>query len=130
MEAVDDFRGPRRPDNILDLLQDAMEDPDYDPEDKDYKGLWRWSDGRVATPGEVRKWDPDYLVENMADEMAAEIDREILQTLLAAQQPAPIIIDDVVIPDPPLHILATIMATPVDRYFKDAARRIWGQGLA
>jgi len=91
-EAADDLRGlwgrsvwPRRPDNALDVLKDALEDPDYDPNaTDDYKGIWRHSDGRIATPEEVRKASQGSeanLVESMADEMRAEIDREIMASL-------------------------------------------------
>jgi len=91
LEAADDLRSlwapiwPRRPDNILDVLRDALDDPDYDPDaEETYKGLWRWKDGRVATPEEVKKAHegPEHdLVKTMADDMAAEIDREIMRTL-------------------------------------------------
>jgi hypothetical protein len=89
--AADDLRRlwgpiwPRRPDNVLDVLKDALEDPDYDPDaEEDYKGRWRWEDGRVATPEEVKKAHSGSevdLVATMADEMRAEVDREIMESL-------------------------------------------------
>lgn len=78
--------GPARPDNALDLLNDALDDPDYDPSKaEEYKGRYRWPDGRIATPEEVKKalqGSTAGLVETMADEMKAEIDREIMKSLL------------------------------------------------
>lgn len=89
--AADDLRGswfpiwPRRPDNALDVLRDALDDPDYDPNaEESYKGLWRWADGRVATPEEVKTayhGSEAELVKTMADEMTAEIDRQIVASL-------------------------------------------------
>ena len=77
-----------RPTNPLDLLKDALDDPDYDPDAAEpYEGLYRWPDGRVATPEELKKHlrTPEAkLAESMADEMTAEIDREILRDLRAA----------------------------------------------
>jgi hypothetical protein len=84
----------KRPDNVLDLMKDALEDPDYSPESAEpYKGLWRWADGRVATPEEVKQelandfrsmfgtgLEKD-LIQAAADEMRAEIDREIMESL-------------------------------------------------
>jgi len=78
--------GPTRPDNALDLLNDALDDPDYDPSKaEEYKGRYRWPDGRIATPEEVKKafqGSTAGLVSSMADEMKAEIDREIMNSLL------------------------------------------------
>ena len=38
-----------QPNNPLDLILDAMEDPDYDPNSsEEYKGLWRWPDGSIC----------------------------------------------------------------------------------
>lgn len=77
-------RYPRLPDNELDLLRDALEDPNYDPDSHEtYKGLWRWEDGRVATPEEVQRvLDPEgAMISSMADEIRKEIDREIMNTL-------------------------------------------------
>lgn len=83
MEAANELRdlwgGPRYPDNALDLLRDALEDPNYDPnDDKNYAGLPRWSDGRIATEEEIRAHNP---VAQMAHEMCEEIDKEILADL-------------------------------------------------
>jgi hypothetical protein len=87
--AADDLRSlwgpfwPQRPNNALDILKDALEDPDYDPDaPEEYKGRWRWEDGRIATPEEIEKarHPESALVENMANEMTNEIDREILRT--------------------------------------------------
>lgn len=77
---------PRLPSNELDLMRDALEDPNYDPNSKEpYKGLWRWEDGRVATPEEVKKAHPEQsLIEAAAEEMKAEIDMEIMRDLAAA----------------------------------------------
>jgi hypothetical protein len=78
---------PSRPDNALDLLNDALSDPDYDPlHPETYKGRYRWSDGRIATPEEVKKalsGSTAGLVATMADEMKAEIDQEIMLSLAA-----------------------------------------------
>lgn len=86
--AVNDLRdmyglgGPQYPDNALDILKDALDDPNYDPNGPDYKGLPRWPDGRVATHEEYLRYHPEErLVESMAKEMADEIDREILESL-------------------------------------------------
>ena len=89
--SVDDMRSvwgpfwPRRPDNPLDLLRDALDDLNYDPDTEEaYKGLWRWQDGRLATPAEVKAAtaSPEQVMVNMvADNMTAEIDREILRSL-------------------------------------------------
>jgi len=77
--------GPYRPDNALDLLNDALDDPGYDPSKaEEYKGRYRWPDGRIATPEEVKKalqGSTAGLVESMADEMTAEIDAEIMRKL-------------------------------------------------
>jgi len=96
-EAADDLRSLwgispiSRPDNTLDLLQDALEDPNYDPDAPEgYKGLWRWPDGRVATPEEIKEQGTSTigssLVETMADEIKAEIDQEILRDLVKLAQ--------------------------------------------
>lgn len=81
LEAANELRdlwgGPRFPDNALDLLNDALDDPNYDPEEP-YVGLPRWSDGRIATKEEVDAHNP---VAKMAQEMCAEIDAEILKEL-------------------------------------------------
>lgn len=79
---------PRLPDNDLDRLRDALEDPNYDPTKGNYEGLWRWEDGRVATPEEVKAARPDVsLVKIMSDELADEVDREILNSL-STQKPS------------------------------------------
>lgn len=77
---------PRLPTNELDLMRDALEDPNYDPDAKEtYKGLWRWEDGRVATPEEVKAAHPEQsLIEAAAEEMRKEIDREIMRELMAS----------------------------------------------
>jgi hypothetical protein len=87
-EAVDDLKsmwglgGPQYPDNALDRLNDALEDPNYDPDEPDYKGLPRWPDGRVASREEYLSYNPnERLVCDMAVEMTKEIDDEILRTL-------------------------------------------------
>ncbi len=75
---------PQRPDNALDLLNDALEDPDYDSGSPEaYEGLWRWPDGRLATPEEVEEaFGPEAsIVRSMASEMTEEIDREIKAAL-------------------------------------------------
>lgn len=74
--------GPDYPDNALDILKDALDDPNYDPENLNYKGLPRWPDGRVATHEEYLKYHSgEKLVASMAKEMADEIDREILESI-------------------------------------------------
>lgn len=74
--------GPEYPDNALDRLSDALEDPDYNPSDQNYKGLPRWPDGSVATREEYLKYHPtESLITQMADEMAKEIDEEILKSM-------------------------------------------------
>ncbi|MGD9726556.1 MAG: hypothetical protein AB7L09_01175 [Nitrospira sp.] len=123
-QAVDDFlndfglsRYPRLPDNDLDRMRDALEDPNYDPNDENYKGLWRWQDGRIATPSEVRAAHPESgLVEAMANEMASEIDREIMSLLKAPRPPA-------------AHrglvkVLNAVELSSTPRWCKDAARSI------
>lgn len=91
-EAADDLRDlwglprPRLPSNALDLLNDSLEDPNFDPNSPEpYKGLYRWPDGRVATPEEIKEAfesaPESALVEKMAIEITAEIDREILKDL-------------------------------------------------
>jgi hypothetical protein len=97
-EAADDLRALwsigrlRRPSNALDLLNDALEDPDYDPDSPEpYRGRWRWPDGRIATPEEIeQEAHPERaLVEAMAAEMRDEIDREILYGLKKSAQADP-----------------------------------------
>jgi len=128
--AVQDFMSafglslwPRLPDNALNLLNDALEDPSYDPNSPDtYKGLWRWDDGRVATPEEVAKAHPESsLVERMADEMKAEIDKEIMRDLTSAPE---------VQTQTLVGLLNVVECSPVDRQFKDAARKILIDNLA
>lgn len=87
-DAVDDLKnmwglgGPQYPDNALDRLNDALEDPNYDPDGPDYKGLPRWPDGRVASREEYLNYNPnERLICDMAAEMTKEIDDEILRTL-------------------------------------------------
>lgn len=141
-DAADDLRdlwggNPlRRPGNILDLLKDAMVDPDYDPDDQTYKGLWRWPDGRVATSEEIEKYTGTEasIVGSMADEMAAEIDREIINTLKATNPvpPPPILFHERLgaeVPKPPVGIYNAIELSPTPRWMKDAAHRIFGQNL-
>ena len=148
--AADDLRNlwgakryPRRPDNALDVLKDALEDPNYDPDSETpYKGLWRYEDGRIATPEEVRAAHPEMsLVESMANEMSAEIDREIMAELSAANKKANAAIDsgimfhpDIVGPaTPPLKIPVEIRnaieLTPVPRDMKDAALKVLEEGM-
>ena len=135
LEAVDDFAGPVRPTNVLDLLNDALEDPNYDPSDKAYKGRWRWrSDNRLATPEEIKQWNTESeLVASMADEMTAEIDREIMATLAAAQPvtpiPKPIVDDGAFLAPIPIPLEQAIQATPAEQWCKDAARRIISKNL-
>jgi hypothetical protein len=91
LEAADDLRSawratsaPSRPDNALDLLNDALEDPNYDPNSSEsYVGRYRWGDGTLATPEEIKKafGAESSLVASMANEMSAEIDREILRSI-------------------------------------------------
>lgn len=89
-QAADDLRalwgplGPLQPTNALDLLYDSQVDPDYDPDAAgDYKGLFRWPDGRIATPEEIKTayGATESLVASMADEIKAEIDREVMSAL-------------------------------------------------
>jgi hypothetical protein len=137
LEAVDDLVGPTRPTNILDLLNDALSDPNYDPSDKDYKGLWRWrSDGRLATPEEIGQWTTEsQLVANIADEMTAEIDREVMAALgaSAASRPPtapPIVVDGQFLDPIPTHMEKVIAETPAEEWCKDAARRIISENLS
>lgn len=69
--------GPQYPDNPVDIINDALDDPNYDPE-KPYIGLPRWPDGRVATEEEVQAHNP---IISMAAEMRKEIDAEIMEDL-------------------------------------------------
>lgn len=145
-QAVDDFLSdwgtpvwPRLPDNVLDIVKDALEDPNYDPDSPEpYKGLWRWEDGRIATPEEVKKAHPEVsLVERMADEMKSEIDREIAKELLAfalktSTSRHPELADQITEPESelPTWLANTIELTPAGRAVKDAAAAIWADGLA
>jgi hypothetical protein len=141
-EAADDLRSLwgasplAQPDNVLDLLKDAVVDPDYDPDDQNYKGIWRWPDGRIATPEEVEKYTgvEESLVSSMAEEMAAEVDREITRELQAAAPvpPPPILFHERLgfeVPKPPVHIYNAIELAPCSRWMKDVAHRIWGLNL-
>jgi len=124
---------PRQPDNALDLLKDAMEDPTYDPDAVEpYKGLWRHENGRIATPEEVKRAHPESrLVESMAEEMKAEIDEEIMRELAAGIVFNPSIVGPVD-PSPaaiPVEIQNAIELAPVPRWMKDAAIKVWTDGL-
>lgn len=137
VEAVDDLIGPQLPTNILDLLNDALEDQNYDPSDKDYRGRWRWSDGRLATPEEVERWHSGgELVALMATEMTVEIDREIMAALsLAASTPIaaiPVVdtIADELLPPLPDALEMAIASTPVGAWCKDAARLIYARNFS
>jgi len=129
--AIDDLVGPQRPTNVLDILNDALEDPNYDPSDKDYKGRWRFSDGRLATPEQVKSWNSEGgLVASMAAEMTAEIDREIMAALgLAASTPIADTLTDELLPPLPSTLESAISSTPVEKWCKDAARLIYARNL-
>lgn len=141
---------PRLPTNELDLMRDALEDPNYDPNSKEpYKGLWRWEDGRVATPEEVKKAHSEQsLVEAAAEEMRAEIDKEILRELAAAGATSLTIeelMEDLAPKPPPEHfdplphdkarssrlvkILNALELSPVPRWAKESAKRIVDENL-
>ena len=67
---------PALPTCPLDILRDAYEDPDYDPNNhEEYKGLYRFKDGRKATPEEIKKVFP------WADKFQREVDSEIDKAL-------------------------------------------------
>ena len=124
---------PRLPGNALDLLNDALEDPNYDPNsDTPYKGLWRWDDGRIATPEEVKRAHPELsLVEAMSAEMTAEIDREVVAMLATSVansgvDPGPF---DEQSPPLPRNIEAAIAGTPASEEIKDVVRKIWAKSL-
>lgn len=69
LEAAESLRDlwATKPDNALDVFNDGLDDPNFDP-NKPYHGKERGSGVD--------------LVKDMAKEMAAEIDREILKDLL------------------------------------------------
>ena len=70
VEAAEDLRkmwGSGAADNALDIFTEGLDDPNFDP-NKKYRG----KNGRVEQD----------LIEAMAKEMAAEIDREILKDLM------------------------------------------------
>ena len=126
---------PRLPDNDLDIMRDALEDPNYDPSSPEpYKGLWRWEDGRVATPQEVEDaLNPEgKIIREAANEMKKEIDNEIMKDLMSAAQANPI--PDPFFPSvgqatprPPRLIANAIDQTPAPDSVKNEFRRIWSQ---
>jgi len=72
--AVDDLRsmwggGPMKPDNALDIFTEGLDDPQFDP-NKPYTG----KNTAERTEGS--------LIDMLAKEMAAEIDKEILKDLM------------------------------------------------
>ena len=111
-------RWPRLPANDLDRVRDALEDPNYDPESNEtYKGLWRWEDGRIATPDEVLASRPELsLLEKASVEMMAAVDREIIEELALGPVPQSAHL---------VNILNTIELSPCPRWCKDAARKIF-----
>jgi hypothetical protein len=157
-QAVNDFMSdwgasvyPRLPTNELDLMRDALEDPNYDPNTKEpYKGLWRWEDGRVATPEEVKKAHPEEsLVEAAAREMRDEIDKEIMRELAAAgalsDPDVDAIFEELAERSEPEHheplsrekvrsgrlvkVLNALELSPAPRWAKEAAKRIVDENL-
>lgn len=44
----------KKPDNALDLLRDALDDPTFG-QSTAYTGKWRHPDGRLATPEEIEQ---------------------------------------------------------------------------
>lgn len=74
LETADDLRslwggGPTKPDNALDVFTQGLDDPEFDP-GKPYHGK--------KAPEEKTE---ESLIDAMAKEMAAEIDREIMRDL-------------------------------------------------
>ena len=138
LEAADDLRnlwgppGPQLPSNALDILYDSLIDPNYNPTaDEPYKGLYRWADGRLATPEEtkVARAPGEALVAAMAGEIKAEIDREVAAATSSVLYNPSVFSGKPPAAKLPVWLRNTIELTPAGRGIKDAAIQIWTEGL-
>ena len=130
----DGSRWPRLPSNDLDRMRDALEDPNYDSNSPEpYEGLWRWEDGRIATPDEVEAAHPmQSIVEAATEEIKAGIDREIMRELTSPTITFNTDDDLACIGSPSaasVRMLNAVELSPCPRWTKDAARAILKQHL-